>query len=66
MKNYHFNLVQQGNLVGEGFGQGNNAMEAFEHAVESGGVFLPRGEEVTVVAESQTGIAVKFDACKVG
>ena len=46
MDYYSFQLIQNGSLVGEGFGNGNSAMEAFEQAVSSGSVFLPSGEEV--------------------
>lgn len=65
MNDYQFSLIQDGSLVGEGYGQGRNAIEAFENAVSSGSVFLPAGYEVTVIAVNQSGLAIKFEANKV-
>lgn len=66
MNNYYFQLMQNGNLVGEGFGDGNSAMEAFELAVSSGSVFLRSGEEVQVIAtcENGSGLGLSFGAFK--
>ncbi len=65
MNDYQFSLSVGSTLVGEGYGQGNNALEAFENAVKFGSVILPVNEPVTVVAVSQNGLGIKFEANKV-
>lgn len=63
MNNYEFNLLSDGKLSGQGFGNGNNAVEAFEYGVSNGTVYLPEGAQVEVVAiNQQTGLAIKFEA----
>ena len=58
MKGYEFNLFNSEtlNMIGQGFGQGTNAIDAFENAVSQGHVILNSGVEVNVVATSQTGL----------
>lgn len=65
MKTYMIKLVQNGQIVSEGFGYGQSAMEAFENSVDNGSVFMPNEENVTVtVASTMSGLAVKFEACR--
>ncbi len=62
MKNYQFYLTQNGSLVGEGFGSGHGAIEAFENAVTSGSVIIPKGQEVKVAATCESGLQIGFEA----
>ena len=64
MNNYHFSLSQDTNLVGEGYGFGANALEAFEQSVTNGSVILPVNEPVTVIAINDFGLGFKFEANK--
>ena len=66
MKSYEFNLFnpETTNMIGQGFGAGPDAISAFEDAVSQGQVILESGIEVDVVATSQTGLSIKFQAYK--
>lgn len=64
MNNYHFSLSQNTNLVGEGYGFGANALEAFEQAVNNGSVILQMNEPVTVIAVNDSGLGLKFEVNK--
>lgn len=66
MKGYEFNLYspETTNMIGQGFGQGANAIDAFEDAVSQGQVIINAGVEVDVIATSQTGLSIKFGAYK--
>ena len=65
MRDYTFQLIKNGVLVGEGFGMGHSAIEAFENAVYTGGAYLPLNEEVVVIATNMHGLAIKFKANKI-
>ena len=60
MKHYSINLTQNNQMVGEGYGEGNSAMEAFENGVRDGSIILPINEEVEVVAVSDSGLGIAF------
>lgn len=62
MKYYDFSLIQNNQLVGEGYGTGSNALDAFENAVQAGTVLLPANEHVEVAALSESGLGIKFEA----
>ena len=62
MRDYRFKLLVDGNVVGEGYGSGHSAVEAFENGVDSATVFLPCGQSVEVVALSSSGLGIKFEA----
>ena len=64
MKNYVFKLLIDGQLVGEGYGSGHSAMEAFENGVESGSIFFNDGQEIEVLALSDKGLGLRFKAVK--
>ena len=64
MKDYAFKLLQEGSLVGEGYGQGNSAIEAFENGIDMLTIYLPNGNEVEVLALSGQGLGIKFTAYK--
>ena len=66
MKGYQFSLWQDGNLsdYGQGYGQGNNAVEAFENAVKASSVILPVNELITVSASSEDGLTINFEVMK--
>lgn len=65
MKFYTFNLILNGSLVGEGYGNGSNLFDAFERAVEEGTVILPISQEIEVVA-SNGHLQISFSAHKSG
>ena len=65
MNDYQFSLSVDSTLVSEGYGQGNNVLEAFENAVKFGSVVLPINQPATVIAVSQNGLGIKFEANKV-
>lgn len=66
MKGYSFNLFnpETTDMIGQGFSVGSNAIDAFENAVSEGNVILDSGVEVDVIATSQTGLSIKFQAYK--
>lgn len=64
MKNYTFKLMISSNVVGEGYGAGHSAIEAFENGVDNVTVLLPHDQEVEVVAVSDRGVGVKFKASR--
>lgn len=67
MRSYSFSMLStedSPNLIGEGYGQGRNAIEAFEDGVEQGTVILQPQIEITVIATSNTGLQMSFMAHK--
>jgi hypothetical protein len=62
--NYQIQIIQHGGLIGEGYGAGNSGMEAFENGYAQGYVILPVGEPVTIVAVSESGLAISFEVCR--
>ena len=64
MRDYMFQLLQHGQLVGEGFGQGNSAMEAFENGIEQRSIIIPCGEEVEVLAVNNNMLGIRFSALR--
>lgn len=62
MNYYDISLIQNGSLVGEGYGHGNNAVEAFENAYKNATILLPQGQQVEVIASVPGGYAIKFEA----
>lgn len=65
MKNYCFNLFVGSQLHGEGFGFGQNAIEAFETAIDQGAVYIPENTEIEVSAvNTANGLMIRFDVYK--
>ena len=64
MKDYVFKLLIDGQFSGEGYGQGNSAMEAFENGVETGSIYFPDEQEIEVLALSNRGLGIRFKAVK--
>lgn len=62
MNYYDIKLIQGGSLVGEGYGHGNNAIEAFENGFKMGTILLPPGQQVEVIASTPGSYAIKFEA----
>ena len=67
MRNYEFHLFVDGGLSGQDYGFGENAISAFETAVEQGSCYFPEGERVLIVAiNEQSGLAIKFEVYRGG
>lgn len=64
MRDYIFKILIDGQLFGEGYGQGNSAMEAFESGIETGSVYFSGGQEVEILALSNRGLGIRFSAVK--
>jgi len=64
VREYVFKILIDEQLSGEGYGQGNSAMEAFENGVEMGSVIIPPGFDVEVLALSDTGLGIRFQAMR--
>lgn len=65
MNDYSFSIIKDNTLIGEGYGLGNNALEALENAFKMGTVLLPTNEPVEVVAVSSSGLALTFEVNRV-
>jgi len=64
VKEYLFKLFLGEALSGEGYGCGNNALEAFETGIEQGSVIIPNGQEIEVLAILSSGLGFRFTAYK--
>ena len=62
MRDYHFRVLIDGNICGEGYGSGHSAIEAFESGIENDSVFIPNGQEVEILALSSNNIGIRFKA----
>lgn len=61
---YTFRVICNNCLVCEACGEGANALEAFEHQVANGAVWLWENHEMTVLAQSDTGVNFRFNVYK--
>ncbi len=64
IKSYMFGILIDGQLSGEGYGMGSNAIDAFENGVENGTVIFPDNQKIEVVATSEKGLSIQFEAVK--
>ena len=64
MKNYTFEVTRGGELLFVGYGFGENAIGAFEDAVNSCAIILPPGDVLVVKAVCESGLILIFSAGK--
>lgn len=61
MRNYEIRLMDGQSILTVGYEQGANALDAFENAIGSGGIFVPPNFMGYVVAINDKGLAFKFE-----
>ena len=66
MNNYSVKIIQDEQLVCEGFGQGNSACEALEYSLNTGTVYLPKQQDgcIALVCNNQ-GFVFRFEIAQI-
>lgn len=62
MHAYEIRIVQNGDVVSSGFGDGQSASEALENALESGQVWAPsNGSDFSALVLNHSGLIFRFE-----